>query len=219
MLNLLNTLRRDENGVILSAEIVIVGSILVIGMITGMTCLQQAVNGELRDVAGAIGALDQSYSFSSHRKPGINGQCCAYTAGSAFVNCEQKEQDCQHDLIGPDCCEGKLIVAAHSNQGCGSCGQVGCGGCGSAIRPACGSCGQTGCGGCGSNSGSYGPNDLNTGVKNFRVSEWPLSNIVPMIPTPDQLLYPQPDSINPPPDTTGACCPKAGDIQIPDHVW
>ena len=55
MMNLLKALRQDEYGVILSTEIVIIGSLLVIGLITGLTCLQKSVNGELQDLAGAIG--------------------------------------------------------------------------------------------------------------------------------------------------------------------
>ena len=54
MLNLLKQLRQDEDGVILSAEIVIVGSLLVVGLITGVSCLQRSVDGELRDLGNAI---------------------------------------------------------------------------------------------------------------------------------------------------------------------
>ena len=99
MLNLLKALRQDEHGVILSTEIVIVGSLLVIGLITGVACLQKSVNGELQDLAGAIGALDQSYSFSSFRKAATHGRCCAYTAGSSYSNCENDSQKCG-DIVG-----------------------------------------------------------------------------------------------------------------------
>ena len=102
MLNLLKALRQDEYGVILSTEIVIIGSILVIGLITGLTCLQKSVNEELKDVAGAIGALDQSYSFSGHQKPGLVGRCCAWTAGSSYLNCENGATSQRTDIIG--CC-------------------------------------------------------------------------------------------------------------------
>jgi hypothetical protein len=48
---MLKTLWNDESGVILSAEIVLVGTILVLGMITGLVELQSSVIGELQDVA------------------------------------------------------------------------------------------------------------------------------------------------------------------------
>ena len=58
MLNLWN----DENGVILSAEIVLIGTILVIGCIVGLASLSYAVNNELNDVAQAC---DHSYNGNS----------------------------------------------------------------------------------------------------------------------------------------------------------
>jgi hypothetical protein len=84
MNRLANCLWQDENGVILSAELVVVGSVLVIGLITGVTTLQEAVNGEMEDLAGAIGSLDQSYRFSGWtRRMGFTE---AFTAGSWFYD-------------------------------------------------------------------------------------------------------------------------------------
>jgi hypothetical protein len=64
MLKLLKALRQDEYGVILSAEIVIVGTLLVLGVMTGMVCLQKSVNGELGDLAKAVDSIDQTFSYS-----------------------------------------------------------------------------------------------------------------------------------------------------------
>lgn len=170
MLNLLKALRQDEHGVILSAEIVIIGSLLVIGLITGVTCLQKSVNGELQDLAGAIGALDQTYSFSAHRKDGYAGQCCAYTAGSSFVNCENKDQKCG-DIVGctdachvateacGSCNNGSVTYVHESHTGCSSCRgeSVGCTACGS------GSTGVV--------SGKTS-RCIETGVPGMKVTEW-----------------------------------------------
>lgn len=73
----------DQCGAILSAELVLLMTILVIGMIVGLKALQDAVVNELGDVAAAIGALNQSYSFS-----GVSGSggITAQTAGSMFVD-------------------------------------------------------------------------------------------------------------------------------------
>ena len=66
----------DEFGVILSAELVILGTVGVVGLTTGLSMVSQSVNGELQDLAFAMRSLDQSYNI-----PGQ--QCCvAYTAGS-----------------------------------------------------------------------------------------------------------------------------------------
>ena len=50
----------DESGAILSAELVLIMTILVIGLIVGMSELQDAIVNELNDVGEAIGALNQS---------------------------------------------------------------------------------------------------------------------------------------------------------------
>lgn len=179
MLNLLKALRQDEHGVILSTEIVIIGSLLVIGLITGLACLQKSVNGELQDLAGAIGALDQSYSFSSFRKAATHGRCCAYTAGSSYSNCETNNQKCG-DIVG--CTETRQVQVSAcgvcggaSTTGCSSCGSSPCGSapCGSAP---CGSAprGSAPCGSapCGSVNGAR---VIGTGVPGMKVTEYPLS--------------------------------------------
>jgi Flp pilus assembly pilin Flp len=70
----------DEAGFIIPAELVLIATILVIGMITGLTSVRDAVITELADVGGAIGAVNQSYTYggaSAH---------CATTAGSTFTD-------------------------------------------------------------------------------------------------------------------------------------
>ncbi len=70
----------DEAGAIISAEIVLVATILVIGMVVGLKSVRDAVVTELADVAQAIANIDQSYSYS-----GIDGHA-AGTAGSFFLD-------------------------------------------------------------------------------------------------------------------------------------
>ncbi len=60
---MLQKIWNDEAGAILSAEVVLVGTILVIGVLTGLTSLRDAVVTELADVGEAIGSLDQSYFY------------------------------------------------------------------------------------------------------------------------------------------------------------
>ncbi len=52
---------QDEGGLILSAELIIIVTLVVIGLITGLACLQQAVVTELQDVSGALHGMNQSY--------------------------------------------------------------------------------------------------------------------------------------------------------------
>jgi Flp pilus assembly pilin Flp len=55
---------KDESGFLVSAELVLLATICVIGLIVGMAEVQWAVVGELNDVADAIGALNQSFTTS-----------------------------------------------------------------------------------------------------------------------------------------------------------
>jgi len=83
---MLKSLWNDEYGVILSAELVLIATILVIGMIVGLVELQCAVVAELSDLGDSIGNLDQGYrtsgiaSFKNYG--GVKGQ----TFGSRYFD-------------------------------------------------------------------------------------------------------------------------------------
>ncbi|MBW3539908.1 MAG: hypothetical protein KY476_06535 [Planctomycetes bacterium] len=64
MKRLLSRLYRDERGFVVTAELVIVGSVLVLGLVAGTTALKDRIGGEMSQVADAFGRLDQSYAFS-----------------------------------------------------------------------------------------------------------------------------------------------------------
>lgn len=76
----------DESGAILSAELVIILTVVVLGLITGLACLQQAVVAELQDVAGAFSSLNQSYFTSSFRGCWKIWGRTSGTAGSMFID-------------------------------------------------------------------------------------------------------------------------------------
>jgi hypothetical protein len=80
MSRLLRRLWSDDCGALLGAEWVFVGTILVLGTITGLVAVRQAVNSELTEFAQSVTALNQSYSFSGQ------ANCAASTAGSQAVN-------------------------------------------------------------------------------------------------------------------------------------
>jgi Flp pilus assembly pilin Flp len=64
MLNLVRNFWNDEQGAIISAELVLVMTIVVIGMTVGLSEVAHAVVAELNDVGDAIGSLNQSFAFS-----------------------------------------------------------------------------------------------------------------------------------------------------------
>jgi hypothetical protein len=61
---MLRKLWNDQGGFILSAELVLVATIVVIGMIVGLVSLRNQVVQELVNVGQSNGTLSQSYSFS-----------------------------------------------------------------------------------------------------------------------------------------------------------
>jgi|SaaInl7_100m_RNA_FD_contig_21_665351_length_1048_multi_26_in_0_out_0_1 hypothetical protein len=56
---------RDDAGFVVSTELVLVATILVIGVTIGQATLRDAVISELADTAGAINDINQSYSYST----------------------------------------------------------------------------------------------------------------------------------------------------------
>lgn len=79
------TLLNDDSGFIVSAELVLIATLLVIGLIVGMSQVQHAVNEELNDVAHAIGALNQSYFFTGFQsRKGNSWAKKAQFFGSSF---------------------------------------------------------------------------------------------------------------------------------------
>ncbi len=75
----------DETGFIVSAELVLVATLLVVGLIVGLSEVQHAVVNELNDVGEAIGSLNQSYAYSGFSKRGNHGwELKAFTRGSWF---------------------------------------------------------------------------------------------------------------------------------------
>jgi len=79
-MKVLTQLWRDDMAFVVSSELVLIGTILVIGMIVGLASVRDQVIQELGDFAMAISQVNQSYSFS-----GITGHTSS-VAGSLFAD-------------------------------------------------------------------------------------------------------------------------------------
>ncbi|MCO6457788.1 MAG: hypothetical protein J5I93_20985 [Pirellulaceae bacterium] len=90
----------DEAGFVVSTELAIIATILVIGMIVGLTTIRDQVVQELADVAGMISQLNQSYSFSA-----ITGHHST-TAGSFGID----RVDSCDQICGDIGCNGAVCV-------------------------------------------------------------------------------------------------------------
>lgn len=83
----LKNLWSDEAGVILSAELVIILTIAVLGMVVGLSCLQQAMFNEFRDLSLAFQSMNQSFFTPSFRGCWKWwGGPTSFVAGSSFYD-------------------------------------------------------------------------------------------------------------------------------------
>ena len=101
MKDLMHQLWQDEAGFIVSSELVLIATLLVIGVIVGMSEVQHAVVSELNDVADGIGSLNQSYTysgFSSYKTEGRGVK--ARIVGSRF---RDSKDECDNNECDLDC--------------------------------------------------------------------------------------------------------------------
>lgn len=99
---MLRSLLFDESGFIVTSELVLVSTILVIGMIVGLNQVQYAVAEELKDIGQAIGGLQQSYYFTGFSAVGsaggVQGRMKSHFYGSFFRD-------------SGDCCDNNPTIA------------------------------------------------------------------------------------------------------------
>lgn len=84
MLRTFSALLQDENGFIISAELVLIATLLVIGLIVGLSEIQHAINQEMNDIADAIGSLNQGFFFTGFSAFKSDGTLKAFFGGSVF---------------------------------------------------------------------------------------------------------------------------------------
>ncbi len=71
---------RDERAFVVTAELTLLASVLVSGVLVGLASIRDLGVQELSDLAGAIESMNQSYSFSAITRS------TAWTAGSVFID-------------------------------------------------------------------------------------------------------------------------------------
>ncbi len=103
-MNLWQSFWGDEQGAILTAEAVLIGSVAVLGSVVGLSAASNAVNDELTEMASAIRSLDQSYVIQGR------SSCGAWTAGSYYI--QPRVEESLQELCG----EGELDVAAARDE-------------------------------------------------------------------------------------------------------
>jgi Flp pilus assembly pilin Flp len=89
-MKLVKRLWSDEAGFIVSAELILIATIVVIGLLVGLAAVRDGIVSELSDVAGALQDVNQSYSID-----GVVGHN-ANTAGFNYLDltdeCDSNDQ-------------------------------------------------------------------------------------------------------------------------------
>lgn len=93
---------QDETGFIISSELILIVTLIVIGLIGGLSTIRDQLTSELNDLADAASEMNASYSFAGITSHGGS------TAGTVFS-----------DL--PDFCEDDIGPADQSPAGFGTC--------------------------------------------------------------------------------------------------
>lgn len=97
----------DQNGAVVSIELVLIITIAVLALIVGWSEVAVAVNTELNDVSNAIGALNQSYVITGFHAFG-GGKLKSSFGGSCFID---RVDDCDTNLS----CD--LVCGTHHASG------------------------------------------------------------------------------------------------------
>lgn len=90
-MKMLKALYDDENGFVVSAELVLVLTIGVLSMIVGLHAVSKSITQELNDVSSAFGAIDQSFSYN-----GLAKDRHASMVGSGYADAQD---DCDCTII------------------------------------------------------------------------------------------------------------------------
>ena len=77
---MLKKLWNDDRGVLEAIEFILTATVLVLGLVVGLTALRNAITTELEELANAILAISQGFSVS-----GLSG-CCSSVDGSQAID-------------------------------------------------------------------------------------------------------------------------------------
>ena len=89
MCDLRRSFFRCQSGAVISAELVVVGTMVVVGLITGLSAVQNSINSELVDLSSAFNSLDQSYGYVGYESV-LKNRKLAWTAPSSWHDTDEQ---------------------------------------------------------------------------------------------------------------------------------
>ena len=115
----LRALMRDDQGFIVSIELVLIATISIIGLIAGLTSVRDSVVSELADVAGSVQDMNQCYSYN-----GVVGHS-ATTCGSDYIDATDHCDSPDDIASAADNCIAFDVAPANEGGGEGEGGEGG----------------------------------------------------------------------------------------------
>ena len=85
-MNCWNRFRHDETGFVVSTELILIATVLVIGLLAGLVSVRDQVVQELGDLASAASDFDQSFSY--HGWSGHGGSVSGSNFDDKTDNCD-----------------------------------------------------------------------------------------------------------------------------------
>lgn len=103
-MNVWKRLGNDETGFVVSTELVLIATVLVIGMLVGLVSVRDQVVQELADIAAAVSDIDQSYDYTGH-----TGHT-SHVAGSDFKDRTDFCDSAGEQIVDPACVVASACV-------------------------------------------------------------------------------------------------------------
>lgn len=107
-MSLARNLWRDERGVVMSAELILMATICVIGIIVGLVTYRDQVVQELGDAAMAVSQLNQGYSYTTDLDPNTGGVQTTRTFDFGNVSVEVSVNNSQY-VDNSDFCDSSNV--------------------------------------------------------------------------------------------------------------
>jgi len=99
---MIRKLWNDQSGFIVSMELILIATVVVLGLIVGMNEVAVGLNTEFNDISNSVGALVQSYATPNYK--GVDpcsGKQYSFSGGTRFIDYHDScdwNQSC--DVVG-----------------------------------------------------------------------------------------------------------------------
>jgi hypothetical protein len=115
-------LSRKQAGFVMTTELVLLSTVMVVGLVAGMVTMRDALTAEMEDVAEAIGHLDQTYAFNGI----VNGENTAAIEGSVYGDATDSNagDDVEFTFVAATPLEGGVTAASLGSSSSANTGTV-----------------------------------------------------------------------------------------------